>query len=265
MGQRSIAGLPRTAGRIGLAVVAGAALISLTGCPQPPVVVPPLPLFAYKIGSVATSCKDALKTLQDHEPPIGGLEGSFEINFGKPTNLVAGKVSTCSHVSSTTGSWLLYGAAWNTSGQAVSSATLDISTEVNAQTPIQFQLSALDASGAPAVTETVSLAQQTDANAGTIWVATTANNTPLQQDTHNPWIWTIKSFPAAPNSRIRLEAINVGTKTISLASALGTAQGTWAYRICHPHDSDLAKAGCGLTNPYINQTVNKPFPKDYLK
>lgn len=239
-------------------------MISITGCPQPPVVVPPPPLFAYKIGSVATTCQDALKTLADHEPPIGGLEGSFEINFRRTTNLVDGKVSTCSHVSNATGSWLLYGAAWNTNGQAVSSASLDITTEVNSQVPIEFQLSALDTSGASAGTAVVSLAQQTDANAGTIWVATTTNNVPLQQDTHNPKIWAVKSFPTSLNSKVRLDAIKVGSKSISLASALGSTPGTWAYQICHPHNGDLQKAECGLTNPYVRQTVNKPFPKDFL-
>lgn len=223
-----------------------------------------------------------MKSLMDHEPPIGGGEGSFRLYFPVSAQLLGttdNEVKACSHESDHTGVYYLSAATWLKNGQSIQSVVnLDVSKTLFAGKAIKFHV-AQDGTGASLAQ--VSLSRKTDASYGSAWVLSSPSAPLTQVSPNNPSHWTVASVPGFANATVRLLKIEVegdGTAAptiIELGSLLGTNVGQSSYRICHTHDdgdpntvidaATLAKDKCDpLMNPYVNQVVSKPFPSELL-
>ena len=257
--------------------------MTLTGCPQPPKPPDPPALYAFKLANGAiTTCGQVMKALGDHEPPIGGGEGSFRLYFPVSADVLGttnNEVKACSHESDHTGVYYLSAATWLNNGQSIQSVVnLDVTKTLSSGKAIKFHV-AQDAGGASLAQ--VSLSRKTDPNYGSAWVLSSPSAPLTKVTPNNPSHWTVTSVPGVANATVRLLRIEVegdGTAPpaiIELGSLLGTKVGQSAYRICHTHDdgdpntpidaATLAKDKCDpLANPYVNQVVNKPFPSELL-
>lgn len=202
----------------------------------------------------------------DHEPPIGGLEGSFQFAFTNwPCNpqkdSTTGSISACAHPPATDGYWFLSAATWRVTGQAIATENkLNITTPLAQGKAIKFHIAKL-ASGGTAI---ASLSRQSWNNTDYSWILSSPD-APVTSVHNDPRVWKATSVAAEPAAKVRIYAIEVeGLKTIQLSSLLpGILGGTSRYEICHSHDTN--GAGCGnFTNPYVNQTTFKPFPRELL-